>query len=184
LKRSESEDCRAVAWRRRAACRTLGINASSYDSASQSSLAQGESEDCRAVAQRRRASTINCCSELRPGKPAKFHPLRSKDEGCRVVAHRREDGLIRRHERGLRLGKPVLTRTRRKRRLPRRSMAKAGHQSHYCQRCFKLRLGKRAKFDARCEARTKAGFPDNVTVPSNGGRASVHLSWTGTDWIA
>ena len=63
-----------------------------------------ESEDCRAVAQRRRASIINCCSELRLGGPAEFHVLRSKDEGCRVVAHGRKDGLIRRHECGLRLG--------------------------------------------------------------------------------
>jgi hypothetical protein len=39
LKRSESEDCRAVAWRRRAAGHTLDMDASSFDPASQSFFA-------------------------------------------------------------------------------------------------------------------------------------------------
>ena len=50
LKRSESEDCRAVAQRRRAAGHTLETDASSFDPASQPDLKRSEAraKGCRA----------------------------------------------------------------------------------------------------------------------------------------
>ena len=127
--------------------------------------------------------------KLRPGKPAKFHPLRSKDEGCRVVAHRREDGLIRRHERGLRLGKPVLTRTRRKRRLPRRSTAKASFPNDITVPSYDPASQPftqlRSKDEGgRIAASAKAAFPTTLPLQAIVGRPAFAQLGTEGDRIA